>query len=213
MTNSPYGLILSLHQVEQAIINLADRWFTEYLAEAERQNGFPPRHFPELKDKDVVNDFEKWPEEHLPFLLVMYMGLSERPRRYGDGSYSTRSLFGASIIVSTNSRRNTRIAAAVYAAAFEAMVVQHRGLERPDLVQGLTWIDSRPSELPPESSRSLGAHIMLFEVDVKNVVSEGGRPPAEDPRPDPYEPPEPLPHVDPIADRGIRIDIVKEITP
>jgi hypothetical protein len=204
-----FGPIVSFHVAEQAILDLTERWFREYLAAAEKKNGFDPHTFPDLADWDVVKDFEKWPDERLPFLLVMYMGLSERPMRFGDGSYMIRAIFGASIVVSTNTKRDTRIAAGVYAAAFQAMMMQNRDLERPDLIAGFNWIDSRPSPMPAESARSLAAHQMLFQLDLKNVVSEGGRPPEDDPREDPYDPIDPPPTIE--FPGRVRIDIVKEI--
>lgn len=217
---SSFGLIIPFHLVEQWILDLSEKWFTEYLAETERQSGFTPGYFPPVKDWGVANEFEKWPEEHLPFLLVMYMGFSDQPMRYGDGSYTIRAMFGASIIVSTSSKRNTRIAASVYGAAFEAMILQHRSLEHPETIGGVTWVDGRPATIPAEMARSLGAHTMLFQVDVKNVLTEGGIPPEDEPREDPYVPPDPPPVVEPADPDnpttprgGVRIDIVKEMQP
>lgn len=193
--DSTYEPIISLHVVEQWILDLAEKYFTDYLYETARQNGFSSTYFPTLADWGVTNDYEKWPEEKLPFLLVMYMGFADRPTRYGDGSYDIHALFGASVIASTPQKRDTRIAASVYAAAFEAMMVSHKSLQHPERIAGFTWIDGRPATLPPESARSLGAEMMFFQLDVKNVVNEGGIPPFDEPSDDPTVPPDPAPVV------------------
>jgi hypothetical protein len=207
--------------VEQWILDLADKWFYDYLRETARQNGFTdPEYFPDLTDYGVTNEYEKWPEEHLPYLLAMYMGYSDRTMRQGDGSYTVSCLFGASIIVSTPTKRDTRIATAIYGAAFQAMILQHKSLEHPERIVGLSWNDGRPANIPAESARSLGAHMMFFDIDVKDVVTEGGTPPNDEPSSGPYVPPDPPPVVRPVDPDnpttprgGVRIDIVKEMQP
>lgn len=195
-----FGRIFPFNFVERYVLSLAETWFTEYLAEVERIVGRDPRYFPALADWGVANDWGHWPEEHLPFLLVTYAGLNDQPVRKGDGTYDARTLFGASVIVSTPTRSDTREAMHVYGAAFKAMLLQHRSLGHPDDIGGITWADERPRPVPSESEKVLGAMNMFFYVDVKNVLTERGRPPTSDPREDPYDDPGPNPVVLPDPD-------------
>lgn len=183
---STFGRILSFGVVEQYFLDLADRWFEEYLAEVERQLDEPPRTFPNIRDSGFATNFELWPEEHLPFLLVMNTGLADRPVKRGDGTWDARPLMAAAIIVSTPTKRDTRWAAHAYGAAFKAMVLQHRSLEHPDDIGGVTWVDERPASIANDAERTIGGMNMYFYVDVKNVMTERGTPPESEPRDDPY---------------------------
>ena len=186
---STFGSFTSMATVEQYILDLAEKWFPEYIAETERQLGEPPETYPDLRDYGVANEFDKWPEEHLPFLLAMYTGLSEQPRRDGEGTYSVRALFACAIIVATNSKVETRKAAHAYATAFRPMMLQHQDLEHPEKIGGMSFVYERPAPIPEDGARSLMAMNMHFVIDVKDILSENGVPPEPEPRPDPYVPP------------------------
>lgn len=211
---SSFGEITSMATVEQWILDLAGKWFTEYLAEVERQRGLPARYYPVLESRVNANDFEGfWPEDNLPCLLVINSGFGDPPARDGNGDWRTRNLFGCSIIVSTDSRKNTRIAMHDYAAAFVAMMLQHRSLEHPEAILGTSWVDGRPTAVPTrdrDDTRKLGAAMMMFNIDVKSVVTEKGVPPQQEPRPDPYEPAWDPPE---ITSGHATIDLVREIQP
>jgi hypothetical protein len=208
---SVFGQILSPAVVEQWIIDLSDKWFDEYLAEMERQRGLEPNYYPRLKSLVTANDFDGfWPEDNLPCLLVMNSGMAEPPARDGQGEWRTRWLFGIAVIVSTDTRKDTRSAMHDFSMAFTAMILQHRSLEHPEAILGTSWVDGRPSAIPaPEGdTRRLGAGQMMFNIDVKSVVSERGTPPEPDPRPDPYVP---AGDRQEISSGHATIDLVQEI--
>lgn len=182
-----FGRIVTPAHVEKWIRDLADKWFTEYLADVEREMGKTPRFFPELNSIISANDFDShWPEEALPSLMVTKVGLASNPRRNGDGSWDATWLFGCAIIASATTRQDTRDAVHAYTAALTTMMLQHRSLEQPNFVRNTDWLDGRPVPIRGDGERSLGAEQVIFAVEVKGVLTERGRPPAAEPRPDPY---------------------------
>lgn len=201
--SSVYGPMFNFAFVDRWILELAEKWDLTYLAEAERQSGEEPQTFGPIKSFIVANEWDGWPEEHLPCLLVVDTGLGDQPTRDGRGLWSARRLFGASLIVQAPTRKDVRWAVGLRGAAFRSLMLQHQDLEHPEHIGGLDWVDERPAPVPSSDERNIGAQIMLFYVDVKNIADEGGSPPFNlpDPPEDPYTPPDPPPVViDPTPD-------------
>lgn len=186
---STFGQIITPGLVESWIRELAEKWFTEYLAETERQMGKPAQFFPPLQSIISANDFDShWPEEYLPSLMVTKVGIAGQPVRRGDGRWDATWLFGCAVIASAPTRQDTRDAMHAYTAALTAMLLQKRSLEHPEHVRGVDWIDGRPVPIRENGERTLGAEQVIFAVEVAGVVNERGTPPEAEPRPDPYEP-------------------------
>lgn len=203
MTN-PFGPVFNFTQVERWILDTAELWFPTYLAEAERQAGEPERTFAPVKSFITANEWDSWPEEHLPCMLVMDTGLGEAPRRTGEGKWSVRRLFGVSLIVQATTRSDVRWSSGLYGAAARSLLLQHQSLGHPDHIGGLDWTDERPAPIPSDDTRNIGAQIALYVVDIKNVADEGGVPrgpqfPETPPSAEPYTPPDDLPVVQPLA--------------
>jgi hypothetical protein len=204
--STPFGPMMSFGMVERWILELADEWFITYLAEAERQFGEQPQTFSDFRSLINANEWGRWPEEALPSLLVIDTGLGEQPHRTGGGRWRARRLFGASIVVQAPMRADVRWASGLYMAAFRQMILQHQDLGHPDNIDGVDWVDERPAPVPTDDERTLGAQMMFFYVDVKDVADEGGVPRGPDqpdqPPPDPYTPPDDLPVIQPNPDPG-----------
>lgn len=195
--STPFGPMRSFGQVELWILAIADKWFDTYLAEAERQMGEPPHTFPGLSSLITANEWGRWPEEHLPSLLVVDTGLGEQPKRDGRGRWRAKRLFGASIVVQAPKRSDVRWASGLYVAAFRSLILQHQDLDHPEAIGGIDWIDERPAPLNTEDERTVGAQMMFFYIDVKDIADEGGVPRGpefpDEPDDDPYTPPDDLP--------------------
>ena len=186
---SPFGTIITPSQVEVWVEDFAKKWFVEYLAEVERQLGLDPQTYPDLRSYVRANDFDHWPEDQLPSLMVMNMGLADEPIKR-NGGWDAKWMIGAAIIVSGYDRNATRDLMNNYGAAFRAMILQTRSLEREE-VRGVDWVDERPAPLPDDAERTLGAQQMFFAVEVEKVVDARGGTPEPEPRPDPYVDPGP----------------------
>ena len=152
---SPFGTIITPSQVEVWVEDFAKKWFVEYLAEVERQLGLDPQTYPDLRSYVRANDFDHWPEDQLPSLMVMNMGLADEPIKR-NGGWDAKWMIGAAIIVSGYDRNATRDLMNNYGAAFRAMILQTRSLEREEGgVQAarvsLAWSRSLSSFYPTNS--------------------------------------------------------------
>lgn len=193
---SAFGQIITDDQVEDAVISVLKRWTNEYMAEIERQVGVevgyhqrPPGDGSYL----VRTDFDKWPEEMLPIVLVVSPGVADDPVREGRGVYRAKWEIGVVCIVESTDQVSTRRYAYRMGAALRAALVQHQTLERAlnSSVRGVDWVGHRNNEVPlgPEDNRTIWANRQLFEVEVGGVLTRGGGPgPGVDPREDPTPP-------------------------
>lgn len=197
---STVGPILSFAEVERWVLALSRKWFKDYLEETERQLGEPEGTFANLESFIVANEWGSWPEERLPCLLVQDTGLGGTPTRYGGGLWRARRLYGASVIVQAPNREDVRWSAGLYAAAFRTMLLQNQSLDHPEHVVGLDWADERPAQIPTDDERNIGAQIMLFYVDVKDVADEGGMPSIDPDDPPGTGPEDPPVVIDPTPD-------------
>lgn len=184
-TGAVFGQIVSPSQLEGWVVALTNRWFTEYLAATERSLGLAPRHYAPLRNVLTANEFDYFPEDQLPLAIVMNAGLIDQPARRGGHVDATYSV-AVAIVVSSTRRTYVRAAMNDYAAAFKAMILQHRDLEQPNYVRGVDWLDERPAPLPDVDQRSIGAMQMFFSVELQAVVDLKGGPPFSEPRADPY---------------------------
>lgn len=201
---SPHGPLLNFALVEQWILTHAERWFHHYLMRAEEASGVERNTHQMLKSYITANEWDGWPEERIPALLVQDTGLGGAPYREGTGRYRARRLYGAGIIVQAPTRRDARFAAGLYQSAFRTFVLEQPTFNHPEHVAGVEWADERPAPIPAADERNIMGQIMLFYVDLYDVADEGGVPRGpdfpnepDDPPPNPDDPIEDLPVIQP----------------
>jgi hypothetical protein len=190
------GDITTGRDVELATLTFLRRWGGTYLAECERQRGYGPGVLPRVRAYTTAADFETWPEDQLPCLLLVSPGLAEAPMADGAGSYRVKFSLGLAVIVSAATMDETAALAKLYVAAMRAAILQHPSLE--GFASGVEWLDETYDDLPSVDTRSLGAGQCIFAVEVDGFARRwnGPKTPEEPPSPD-YTP---LPE-DPYAER------------
>lgn len=195
MTTFPH--MLSGRHVEQAVIETCVNWGEEFVSEAERQFGIPPRAVPVPAEGQFTSkstEFEKWPEDQTPAVLVLAPGLTGKPRREADRSLTAPVAVGLGFLCGTGHGSGAnRELAQLYAAAYcELMLRKPLTLVGVPLgVDSVEYIDERYNDIPGNRERMLGAARLVFVVNVKNWRSLKGQPPEAEPRPDPYQTPGP----------------------
>jgi hypothetical protein len=201
MTNpfsSAIGPLVSGRDVELATLALLKRWAGTYLAEAERQRNRAPGSLPRIRGWTTASDFEKWPEDQLPCVLLVSPGLAEVPRPDGAGAYRAKFSLGVAVIVSTARMDDTAELAKLYTAALRACILQHQSLE--GFASGIDWLDETYDDLESIDTRSLGAGQAIFSVQVDGFARRWNGPTTPD------DPPavdtDPLP-IDPTATRVV----------
>jgi hypothetical protein len=186
-----FGQIVTPRMVEKAVAACLDIWMDTYLGQVERIDGYEPGQIVRPLGIITRSQFQRWPEEQLPCLLVMAAGLGgQRPERRADSSYRASWMVGIACIVSDATQDDTRDLALAYATAVRAAIGQHRMLKSALWPLGFGaayWEDESYSDMPSRAERTLGASRVIFSVAVENVLTEtaGPREPLADASEDP----------------------------
>jgi hypothetical protein len=209
--DSVFQAIRSDDEVEDAVVDALRRWLPTYMSEVERQRGLTPPYYarPSSGSYTVRADFDSFPEEILPLVVVVSPGIDDDPKREGRGQFIGRFQVGVTCIVSAADQVSTRRFAYRMGAAIRATLLQKQSLElaMDGSVRGVDWIGTRNNELGSESDRSIWACRQLFTVEVGQLVVRGvgpvgptdpdsGIPDPADPPPDPDAPPGTWPTVE-----------------
>lgn len=201
-----FGPVVTLRTVEQGVAAFLRIWFLDYLDEIERREGYAPGQIERPRGIPIASDFEKWPEDQIPCLLVLSAGLAGAPQRQGDGSYTTDWQVAIAPIVKDIDEDATRNLASAYTAAVRWAVMQHQGLE--GLGRVLRWRDETYDAGPLERRRTLAAGRFVFDVQMDgSLVEFGPVTPVNDPL-DPSDPPgDPSPDPGPWPDVKLPADV------
>lgn len=204
--SSAIGNIVTGRDVELAVLKFLKRWAGAYIAECERQRGLAPGALPRIRTWTVANEFETWPEDQLPCLLLVSPGLAEAPMPDGAGVYRAKFTLGLAVIVSARTGDETAALAKLYCAGMRAAILQHQSLE--GFATGVEWIDENYDDIPSIDNRSLGAGQAIFAVEISGFARRWNGPTT--PPHDPAEPPDPdtapLPDDPYVNDVGIALN-------
>lgn len=185
---SLFGLIITDDQVEDAILATLRKWLPTYLSEVERQVGLTAGYYqrPVESSYTARTDFDNWPEDMIPAIVAITIGLDDEPPKDGGGHYRGQFAVGVSAIAESTDRVSTRRFAYRLGAAVRAALVQHASLDLAlgGNVRGVKLVAGRNNELPTEADRTIWASRQVFIVEVGNFVSEAGLPANFDPLPD-----------------------------
>jgi hypothetical protein len=179
-----FGPSVSGATVERRIAEFVEPFLNDYIAEAERIDGWATGEIERPLSVVPASNLDRWPEDQLPVLVVVSPGITGTPERRGDGSY--RAVFGVQFapVVSADTEANTRRLAQAHALAMRLLVVQHGGLG--GIASDVRWIGESYDAIPFEQTRTLQAGLVAFNVGVEAVASEAyGLP---EPLPDPQTP-------------------------
>jgi hypothetical protein len=189
---SDIGTLITDDMVEDAVIATIKLWLPTYMSEVERQLGLTPNYYqrpPGDASYTVRADFDKWPEEMLPVVIVISPGIDDDPPKDGNRRYRASFQIGTVCVVSSINQLETRRYAYRMGAALRAVLVQKQSLGQAfdGRVRGVTWHGSRNNEMASEDQRSIWANRQLFTVEVGGVLGGAAGPTA--PEPDPQTPP------------------------
>lgn len=186
--DSIFGRIVTGGDVEAQALRVLKRWSDTYLSELERQHGYERRTFPRVRAWAPAPTFDKWPEDQLPAVLLVSTGIPSPPPKRGGGEawYRARWLLGLGVVCSARTQAQSHEQAMLYLAAHRMILVQRPSLE--GYARGTVWVGESYDELEYDDTRSLGAGLAAFEVEVDNVASANAGPLTPDDPDWPYEP-------------------------
>lgn len=211
-----FGPIVTLRTVEQGVADFLTVWFLDCLDEVERREGYTPGEIERPRGVAFASEFDKWPEDQIPCLLVLSSGLAGPPERLGDGSYSTVWQVAIAPIVKDIDEDSVRRLVSAYTAAARLAVMQHKGLE--GLGRVVRWRDETYDAGPLERRRTHAAGRFVFDLEMDETVSENGPTTPQNPPLDPDNPPGapsddpgPWPDVKLPADVGVTLKNPTEV--
>lgn len=168
--SSIFKNIITRQDVEIRVRDTIKTWIDSYLAEVERQNGLNVRQLPRPRSYTRRNEFERWPEDQIPAVIVISPGLTAPPVANGSGQFRGYWGVGVAVITEGQDTDNTRDLAGYYTAAIRALILQ-----RPSLggfAMGVTWEDERYDDISDvEMGRTLASGQVVFQVEVEDIVS------------------------------------------
>lgn len=186
-----YGPLVSNKQIENRIIGALTDWMPYYLGEMARLDGYAPGELIVPEGYVRASEFDKWPEDALPVLLVM-AAATDKVRKGQDGEHEAGWTVGIAPVVKDQSAGASRDLAGTYAAAIRGAIVQHKRLRStayPDGIDGsVEWLGEAYTDLAFDSTRTLGTARVIFSVTINNAVTATGGPrelPTEPPDEDP----------------------------
>jgi len=199
VSDAAFGPLVTGAHVERWALATLQEWHREYLAWAERASGLKARALPLPRAWVTSSDFERWPEEQTPCVLLLSTGLASEPTRDGRTRHHAKFSLGLAVVVEARDQATTDELAKLYVATFRTLLLQHQSLGGH--AEGVEWVDEQYDVLPARGRRQLAAGQAVFRVDVRNVVT--GRTGPQAPRPDPYPP---LPDPPTVASTDVEVD-------
>lgn len=179
-----FGAFITDWQVENAVTDHLREWMPDYICHAQRSvdaaleaRGLDPlsANLPEPKSYPVTpREPDKWPEDHLPAIMVVSTGMLETPRKHGNVYKGIFSLGVASICAAGTEEMSKLFAGAYFAAAAQIL------LDKPSLggfAEGTTFYGPPEFDwLSGERNRSLASRYCVFAVQVDGIFDITGGP-------------------------------------
>lgn len=203
--------ILTDDQIEDAVLATLKLWIPSRLSEIESQLSISVGYYQRPVAWEVKTDFQKFPEEMLPMIIAVSIGLDDRPLKSGARRYRAVWNIGVIAIASSISQADSRRAAYRLGAAARAALIHRQSLDGAlgGTVRGIEWIGSTNNEVPSDDGRTIWAQRQVFRVEVDDVVTMSAGPAGPDAEPPPGETPPPAGDWPTITDRSkIRTTII-----
>jgi hypothetical protein len=169
--DDPFGPLVTAFDVEQALAWTIRRWMPDYLLKVERDHGLPAGRLPTFRS-EVATAWRvgRLPEDQLPALMIVSPGLHERPKVFGDGTFTARWRVDITSICSARGNRVAPRLARWYAAGVRLLLQQNQGLESQLTVTRIDWNDERYDVLDVRDERTLAGGLVQVLVDVADVA-------------------------------------------
>jgi hypothetical protein len=173
---SVFERILTGYDVEQWCLALLRRWSDTYLSEVERQHSLEPETLARVRAWVTTPSFDKWPEDQLPAVLLISVGLAEPPRRSGDGTYTARWQMGLGCVVSARTQELAHRNAQLFVGAHRDLLLQRPSLDAAAGARGVVWQDENYDLLAYDDIRTLAAGEAIFTVEFDQVANSSAGP-------------------------------------
>lgn len=175
-----HGRIRQKGEIEDAATAALKRWIEYYLGIVAEQHEFSAIAAP--KRFAVVSEFERFPEDDLPVVIVM----SEQAisvERKGDGYYNAIYPLSVAVVVAAASGPTARTMAHLYGAAVRALFEHNQSIG--DGITVVSWEGDGSLTVGSAKARTTVAVEENFTVRMTNIVSDLAGPALAQPPEDP----------------------------
>jgi len=166
--NEVFGPLFDEGQIETAALETLRLWLPDYLREARRQKDYP--EIAPVKSWGVSSEYDRWPEEGLPAVIVMVPGTREDPEAEGDDYQPT---YGLSVAVECAAGRGdvARRIAQIYGAAVVGTIMHRRSLGTDTLLRVTKWRGSSNTTVGIDQRRTRVSVEQMFDVFVPSAFN------------------------------------------
>lgn len=173
-----FGPIVSGDTVEEWTRTTLELWFPTYLREVERQMGLDPNDLPNPRSYTVSSDREREAEDQLPAVVIVSPGTVDDPLLDGEGMYRVKWQIGVGIYCSALDHDSTKRLVRAYGSAARAIMLHKQTLGGN--ANGTDWVSESYDVLAFDDSRTIGAGLIEFNVEVSQAQRKWGGPAAPD---------------------------------
>lgn len=179
---SIFGNLYGGDQIDSALIAVLERWMETYLKEVARQRGIS-QTLEVPRSIVAVSEFDRWPEEQLPSIVIVNPGTDGVPAKDGAGVFRAHWPIEICISVQADTQAITRRNSQLYIAAARGCLMQRRALEAG--MKGVDWGGESYELVDIEKRRSIAGAKASFVIEREDVLSVGAGPtdPLVDPQP------------------------------
>jgi hypothetical protein len=170
-----YGALVAACDVELALVELAQLWIADYLADVERQHGLDVGYLPLPRAWVVSSEVEKMPEDQTPAILVASPGLTDPPRADGRGDFTARWRVLCAVHLSARGNTIALRLVRLYTLALRALFMQQQSLDGLAL-RRIDWLDERYDTLPSIDDRTVCTGLVELAVEVASVTQRHAGP-------------------------------------
>lgn len=161
-------------EVEQAMLSMLKLRYPTFIDEVAQQRAHKKGRaaYQAPKSWIVVKEFDKWPENKLPCVIVVSPGMPEPPRKRGDGWYDAVWEIVVAVVVSAKTKKSSHKLGMRYGAALAKCVISNASLE--GALEGasvIDWLGEDYADLPVEERRHLHVVRNVFHVKVEKVMN------------------------------------------
>jgi hypothetical protein len=177
MSESIFGPIFDGSVLTRAAIATLKTWFPTYIKEIEIQRGYRTGEIPKPKTYAERWAFDSYPDDKMPAVIVVSPGMSDPPRRDGDGTASGWWILGVGIIAAASTEDNSERLAKIYGAGARTILEQKGWLDESWEFNGCIVMDESYTEVPDiEQARTMRSVLITSRVQVLNMWNRQGGP-------------------------------------
>lgn len=176
-----FGPLVLGTEPEEALQDTLEQWMETYLAFVVRKINRPDFTLPLPRSYAVSSDFDHFPEEALPAILIMCEGIRD-PKKDGRGQYRATFPLKVGLFVEGRDRKSSEQLAKFYAGAIRGLVTAKGSLG--NFATATTWTDEK-YHVADRNQRTIGRAEVCFNTEVRGVVRRLSGPAAPIPAPQP----------------------------